>query len=216
MHSTLRSEVDVFRLAVIIAAGAIAVIALALITEPRYGAILAAILIVLGVVAALRRARGKEQRRVQIASDPGDGRHRVLLVANAAVTAKALAELGDRARGQDSEVLVVSPTLTGSGLKRLTADDDRARAEAEHRCRESVSAIEATGLEVTGEVGDADPNVAIESALLRFPADEVVICNPAPGSSGGLERGVVEKARAEVALPVTQIVNDSGARQIVP
>ena len=209
MHGTLRSELDVFHLVLIIAAGFAAVIALALITEPLYGVILGAALIVLGIGLAWRRARGSEPRVVEMADPRADGRHRILLVANDAVGGRALLkELGDRTAGRSSEILVVSPALTGSGLKRWASDVDRARAEAERRRAQSVSALEAAGLEVTGEVGDPDPIVAIESALLHFPANEVIICTHPPGRSPWLERGVVERARAEVALPVTHVVVD--------
>ncbi|MFN8159968.1 MAG: hypothetical protein U0R52_02830 [Solirubrobacterales bacterium] len=206
MHSTLRSEVDVFRLAVIIALGALAVGALAVGAKPLHGVLLGAALVLGGIGLALWRARGGEPRRVRIARAPGDGRHRILVIANETVGGAALGELRNHARGRSCEVLVVSPAATGSELKRWTTDFGDARAEAERRCLRSVRAIEAAGLAATGEVGDADPSVAIESALLRFPADEMVICTHPPGRADRLERGAVEKARAEVGLPITQLV----------
>ncbi len=209
MHGTLRSELDVFRLFLLIVAALAAVVALALITKPLYGVILAAVLIVLGILLAWRRARGSAPRKLEIAGARADGRHRILIVANQALGGDALAmQLGDRVRGRDCELLVVSPALTGSKLKSMIGDVDGARAEAERRLEQSISAIAAAGLEVSGEVGDPDPNVAMESALLRFPADEVIISTPPPGRSDWLERGVVERARAEVALPVTHVVID--------
>ena len=45
MHNPLRSEAEAFRWVVVIGAACAAVIALALLTEPRYGAILGALLL---------------------------------------------------------------------------------------------------------------------------------------------------------------------------
>jgi GABA permease len=71
-----------------------------------------------------------------------------------------------------------------------------------------VRAIEALGLRARGEVGDSEPNLAIEDALATFPADEVIISTHPPERSRWLERGVVERARAEVDLPITHVVTD--------
>jgi GABA permease len=71
-----------------------------------------------------------------------------------------------------------------------------------------VRAIEATGLAARGEVGDSDPNVAIEDALGTFAADEVIISTHPPDRSRWLERGVVERARDELDLPITHVVVD--------
>ncbi|MEO8091500.1 MAG: hypothetical protein ABI726_02170 [bacterium] len=217
MRSTLRSEVDAFRLVVIIGTGAAAVVALALATKPAYGAILGAVLIGLGIGFAWRGARGSEPHRVEMAGARADGRHRILVVANETVGGRALLEeLRNRAAGRSCEILVVAPALTRSQLQHWASDLDGAHAEAERRREQSVRAIAAEGLEVTGEVGDSDPNVAIESALLRFPANEVVICTHPPERSHWLERGVVEKARAEVGLPITQVVVDPQTEGAVP
>ena len=64
MHNPLRSERDVFRAVVAIAAGAVAVIALALLTRPAFGAILLAVEAVLGVWILWRRARKTPVRDV--------------------------------------------------------------------------------------------------------------------------------------------------------
>ena len=57
MHNPLRSERDVFRAVVVIAIGAVVVIALALLTRPAFGAVLLAVEAVLGVWVLWRRAR---------------------------------------------------------------------------------------------------------------------------------------------------------------
>ena len=64
MHNPLRSERDVFRAVVAIGAGAAAVIALALLTRPAFGAILLAVEAVLGAWILWRRARETPARDV--------------------------------------------------------------------------------------------------------------------------------------------------------
>ena len=50
--------------------------------------------------------------------------------------------------------------------------------------------------------------MAIEDALRTFPADEVIISTHPPDRSRWLERGVVQRARDDVELPVTHVVVD--------
>jgi hypothetical protein len=214
MHYPLRSEAEAFRLVVIIGVGAGAVVALALLTRPAVGAILAAALLGLGAGLAWRHSRGSEPRMTEIAAAPEDGCHRILVVANQTVGGRALLnEIRNRAKGRDSEILVVTPALTRSQLQHWTSDVDEALVEAEHRREQSVQAIESAGLRVNSEVGDSDPNLAIESALLRFPADELIISTHPPERSRWLERGVVENARRDVELPITHVIVDLEAER---
>jgi hypothetical protein len=214
MHWTLRSEADAFRLVVIIGIGAGAVIALALLIDPAVGGILAAALLGLGAGFAWRGARGSEPHVAQIAEAPADGCHRMLVVANQTVGGRALLdEIRNRAKGRECEILVVTPALTRSQLKHWTSDVDEALVEADRRREQSVRAIEDAGFKVTGEVGDSDPNAAIESALLRFPADELIISTHPPERSRWLERGVVERARRDVDLPITHVIVDLKAEK---
>ena len=214
MHYPLRSEADAFRLVVIIGVGAGAVTALALLTDPAAGAILAAALLGLGAGFALRGARGREPRVTEIAAAPGDGRHRILVVANQTVGGRALLdEIRNRAGGRECEILVVTPALTRSQLQHWTSDVDEALAAADGRRERSVQEIDAAGFRVSGEVGDSDPNAAIESALLRFSADELIISTHPPHRSRWLERGVVERARRDIDLPITHVIVDLEAER---
>jgi hypothetical protein len=212
MHNPLRSEAEMFRLVVIIGAGCAAVIALALITAPIYGLILLAAEIGVGAGFALRGARGTLPRRAQVAHD-ADGTYRVLVVANETVGGRALLEeIKNRCKGKTSEVLVVVPALTTSRLEYLASDVDRELGEARTRLDESVRAMNEAELNVRGEVGDHyDPNTAIEDALREFPADEVIISTHPAERSRWLERGVVERARRDIPLPITHVVVDLDA-----
>lgn len=208
MHNPLRSEADAFRFVMTIGAGAAAVIALSLLAGPEYGVVLAAALVGVGIGAAWRSSRGSIRRQAEVARG-GGGVHRVLVVANETVGGRALlSEIQNRCKGLDSEILVVTPALVGSAVKAWASDVDDAIESAKRRQADSVRAIEAVGLRTRGEVGDSDPNVAIEDALLRFPADEVIISTHPRERSRWLERGVVERAREEVELPITHVVVD--------
>jgi hypothetical protein len=208
MHNPLRSEADAFRFVMTIGAGAAAVIALSLLAGPEYGVVLAAALVGVGIGAAWRSSRGSMRQKAELARGDG-GVHRVLVVANETVGGRALlSEIRNRCKGRECEILVVTPALVRSAVQAWASDVDEAIEAAKRRRAESVRAIEAAGLRARGEVGDCDPNVAIEDALLTFPADEVVISTHPRERSRWLERGVVTRARDEVELPITHVVVD--------
>jgi hypothetical protein len=103
----------------------------------------------------------------------------------------------------------VVPALTSSPLEHWASDVDGAIAEARQRLEDSLAAMEAAGLTARGNVGDHnEPNAALEDALRTFAADEVIISTHPPDKSKWLERGVVDRARREVPLPITHVVVD--------
>ena len=119
-----------------------------------------------------------------------------------------LEEIRNRCRGVDCEVLLVSPALVGSRSQRWASDIDEGLDLARERMARSVTALRGVGVEVRAEVGDPDPNMAIEDALRVFPADEIIISTLPPGESRWLEHDVVERTRREVDLPMTHVVVD--------
>jgi hypothetical protein len=215
MHNPLRSEADAFKWVVVIGAGAASVIALTLPTRPVVGAVWAAALIGFGAGFAYRAARGSLSRRVELTRG-GEGKHRLLVVANETVGGRELlSEIGDRCRGKNCEILVVTPALAASRASHWASDVDEAIELARQRMELSLIAIGELGLKVKGEIGDSDPNVAIEDALGVFPADEIVISTHPPERSRWLERGVVDRAREQIDLPITHVVVDLAAKQAV-
>jgi GABA permease len=193
----------------------VAVIALTLLTRPVFGVVFAAALIGFGCGVAWRNSRGAMPGSVELTRGR-DGRHRILVVANETVGGEALLnEMRNRARGHDSEILVVTPALPGSRAQHWASDTDEATELARQRMELSVLEIERLGLRAKGEIGDSDPNTAIEDALRAFPADEIVISTHPPERSHWLERGVVERAREEIDLPITHVVVDLAAEPSV-
>jgi hypothetical protein len=211
MHNPRRNEADVFRLVVIIGIAAAAVVALVLIVGSIWGVLLAALLIGVGVGMALRRTRGAEPRSVA-APRSADETQRILVIANqTAAGRELLEEIGNRCRGRNCEVMLVSPALVGSRADRWASDIDEGLGLARERMARSVAALRGVGVEVRAEVGDPDPNMAIEDALRVFPADEIVISTLPPDQSRWLEHDVVERTRREVDLPMTHVVVDLDA-----
>jgi hypothetical protein len=213
MHNPLRSEADAFKWVLVIGLGAASVIALTLLTRPAIGAAWGAALVGFGAGLAWRSSRGSLPRHIE-PSRGGDGKHRILVVANQTVGGRALLEeIRNRARGRETEILVITPALASSRAAHWASDVDEAIEQARQRMELSVLAIDQAGLRARGEVGDSDPNVAIEDALGDFPADEIVISTHPPDRSRWLEHGVVQKARDEINLPVTHVVVDLEAER---
>ena len=211
MRNPLRSEADAFRLVVLIGAPAIVVIVVTLLTRPAVGAVLAALFIGVGLGFLFRDLRRSGPPTTAEVAPHADGVYEILVVANQTSGGQVLIdEIANRAKGRNAEVMVVAPALGGSRLQHLASETDQARAEAEQRLDASVQAIERLGIKARGEVGDEDPNVAMEDALGSTGADEIIISTHTPERSNWLEKGVVEKARAEVDLPITHVIVDIG------
>ena len=186
------------------------VIAVTLLTRPAVGAALAALLIGVGVGFLWRdlRQTGLPAKAEVTPSKPGV--YEILVIANQTARGQALLdEIANRAKGRNAEVTVVAPAIGGTRLQHLASETDQARAGAEQRVDALVASVEGLGITARGEVGDEDPNVAMEDALGATGADEVIISTHTPERSSWLERGVVEKARAEVDLPITHVVVDA-------
>src|SRR3954452_6672370 len=215
MHNPLRSEADAFRWVVLIGAGAISVIVLTLLTRPVFGVVWAAALIGFGIGFAYRGARGSLPRNVALTRG-GDGKFRLLVVANETVGGEALLdEIRDRCRGRESEILVITPALASSRAAHWASDVDEAIELARQRMELSLIAIGELGLKAKGEIGDSDPNMAIEDALRVFSADEIVISTHPPERSRWLEHGVVDRAREQIDLPISHVVVDLAADRAV-
>jgi hypothetical protein len=215
MHNPLRSEADAFRWFLVILAGGASIGAVAGLTRPAIAVAWGALLIGFGIGVAYRSARGALPRSVRV-THGGDGRFRLLVVANETVGGEALREeIRNRCRGRSSEILVVTPALAASRAAHWASDVDEAIELARQRMELSLIEIDRLGLRARGEVGDSDPNVAIEDALRSFPADEILISTHPSDRSRWLEAQVVERARSEVELPVTHVVVDLEAEGAV-
>jgi hypothetical protein len=138
---------------------------------------------------------------------PGDAHRLIVVAAEAAVGDELVAELERHLGEGDNEILLVAPALASSPLKHALGDVDEGIGEADERLRRSLEVLDGRrGLRVRGEVGDADPLIAIEDALLEFPADEIVIVTHPGDEARWLEGDLFDRARKRVELPLTHIV----------
>ena len=196
-------------------AGAVSVIVLTLLTRPVIGVVWTALLIGFGVGFGYRGARGSLPRNVEV-TQGGDGKFRLLVVANETVQGEALLkEIRDRCRDRRCEIMVVTPALAASRASHWASDIDEAIELARQRMELSLIEIERLGLKAKGEIGDSDPNVAIEDALRVFAADEIVISTHPPDRSRWLEHGVVDKrprARSTCRSPTWSSTSPPTAR----
>jgi hypothetical protein len=130
----------------------------------------------------------------------------ILVVANRTCPCPMLLdEVARRASDEPIDVLVVVPALN-SRLRHWLSDIDDAVARAHDRLEVALADLRTRGVSARGEVGDANPLVAIDDALAHFPASAIVIATLPPGESNWLERGLIEKARARFDVPVTHVV----------
>jgi hypothetical protein len=135
---------------------------------------------------------------------------RILVVANRTCPCPMLLdEVARRVSDAPAEVLVVVPALN-SRLRHWLSDVDEAVARAHDRLKLALAELRTRGVRARGEVGDANPLVAIDDALAHFPASAIVIATLPAGKSNWLERRLIEKARARFDVPVTHLVATEG------
>jgi hypothetical protein len=139
----------------------------------------------------------------------GDDRFHLLVLAGAKVEGADLRE-GIMGRHPDHEVDVylVAPALTATPLRHAMGDVDDAIASARRRLERSVEEIKRAGIPVSGAVGDADPELAIQDALQVFPADEIVIATHPDEEATWLEKEAFERAQRTFSQPISHLVID--------
>jgi GABA permease len=139
--------------------------------------------------------------------------HHLLVVANETVEGTVLVEtVRDIALSRDADVFVVAPALN-SRLRHWMSDSDRAHGAAKQRLENTLARLKDAGVRAGGEVGDADPLLAIEDAIHIFPADEIVIGTHPEQRSNWLAHDLVSRACARFELPVAHVVVDVASHQ---
>jgi hypothetical protein len=205
MINPLRSEAEAFRflIASIVYFGAIVIATVTGGPWAGLGVFVASSALVLGWWLHARRDEGPRQTA---ARPHAEGERRILVIANETVGGHNLRSvILEKSLDVREEVLVVTPALN-SPLRHWVSDEDGARAAAQERLEASLAKLAEAGVDARGEIGDGDPVQAMEDALRTFGADEIIISTHPVGRSNWLERGVVERARARFAVPITHVV----------
>jgi hypothetical protein len=134
---------------------------------------------------------------------------RILVVATAPLEEDALRKrVREHAGMDDVEVRVIAPAVELSPLEWLASDEDEARDAAAGVAREAKQAVQPAANRVETEVGDTDPLQAIEDALRRFPADEVIMVTRPEDEARWLEEGTADEARERFRVPVIHMHAD--------
>jgi hypothetical protein len=129
----------------------------------------------------------------------------LVVVAQAARGEELRRRLESVSRGRRLELCLLAPAFAASGLEYVASDVDRGIQRALDRLDRSLA--EMRWMQVVaarGEVGEADPMLAIDSALVSFEADEIVLV-PSEERDQFAEKELFERVRDHFELPVWEI-----------
>lgn len=145
--------------------------------------------------------------------------HRLLAIVTDALDGpEPIEELRRAADDADAELRIVVPAVEATSFRHTLGDIDEPTREAEERLGASLRRLEQAGLEASGEVGDPDPVQAAKDALLKAPADEVLIFERESDQARWFEEGLFDRARESLEPPLRMIVvrsGDAGGEHVV-
>ncbi len=130
----------------------------------------------------------------------------VLIVAHQTAATPALLEaVRERAHSGPSTFHLVVPRRRRSG-ERMANPQEIGVREAREVLHDALPRLSgAAGTEVTGDIGDLEPLVAVQDALNRGHYDEIIVSTLPLGVSRWLKHDLVSKARA-LGLPVHHVL----------
>ena len=133
----------------------------------------------------------------------------VLVVAHqTAATASLLDAVRERAQRGPARFHLVVPRRP-HGLDKVADPEEHGADEARRVLADALPKLSAAaGQEVTGDLGDAEPLMAIQDAVNLGNYDEIIISTLPLGVSRWLKLDLVSKARA-LGLPVTHVLAPS-------
>jgi hypothetical protein len=130
-----------------------------------------------------------------------------LVVANQTLSGpRLIAEVVGRSQAEPARFHLVVPA-TVNGHASMT--EGEARALAQRRLDDALERFHESGLDVTGEVGDEKPMLAVGDVLRREEFDEIILSTLPPGASKWLKRDLPHKLARQYHVPVTHIVGSS-------
>jgi hypothetical protein len=133
--------------------------------------------------------------------------HRLLaIVTDALEGAEPLEEIRRAGDGDGVELRVVVPAVEANAFRHTMGDVDEPTREAETRLSAVLATLHDSGIEAAGEVGDPDPVQAAHDALMKAPADEVLIFEHEHEQARWFEQGLFEKAQAGLEPPLRLVV----------
>jgi hypothetical protein len=136
--------------------------------------------------------------------------HRLLAIVPDSLQGAEPIEQIRRASNGGAEVHVVVPAVEATAFRHTMGDVDEPTHEAEERLRTSLERLRANGIDASGEVGDPDPVQAAQDALLKSPADEVLIFEREADQARWFEEGLLDRAQASLEPPLRMVVLHTG------
>jgi hypothetical protein len=132
---------------------------------------------------------------------------RYLVVANQTLAGEPLvSRLRELSRVDESAFYLVVPATPP---KDHPWTHGEARASAQARLDEALMRLSGLEVKVEGEVGDANPMLAIDDAIRDHgPFDEIILSTLPPGMSKWLRLDLPHRVGASFGLPMTHIVGD--------
>jgi hypothetical protein len=122
----------------------------------------------------------------------------VLVVANVTATSDDLVRaLSERAEREPTSFMLIIPATPAAG----------GRAAATEQLGEALDMLSAAGLEIRGEVGHADPIVAVTDAWDPRGYDEIVVSTLPMRFSKWLHAGLPERISRMTGAPVAHVVS---------
>lgn len=115
--------------------------------------------------------------------------------------------------GDGVEIRVVVPAVEANPLEHTLGGVDEPRRLAEQRLERVLGYLRVGRLQVSGEVGDPDPVRAAQDALLKEPADEVLIFEHCKSQAKWYENGLLERAEEEIEPPLRMVFLESADGQ---
>ncbi|MGN6257021.1 MAG: hypothetical protein ACTHN3_04620 [Solirubrobacterales bacterium] len=133
--------------------------------------------------------------------------HRVIAVVTDELHGnEPIEQLQSNANGDGVEVRVVVPAVEANALEHTLGAVDEARKQAEERLERILRHLRGGNVPVSGEVGDPDPVQAAQDALLKAPADEVLIFEHCEAEHKWYENGMFERATESIEPPLRLVV----------
>ena len=138
----------------------------------------------------------------------------VLVVAHqTAATAPLLEAVRERAQRGPAKFHLVVPRQP-HGLAKVLDPEEYGEEEARRVLDDALPKLSAaTGGEVTGNIGDAEPLAAIQDAINLGGYEEIIISTLPLGVSRWLRLDLISKARG-LGLPVTHVLAPGGVEAV--
>jgi hypothetical protein len=127
---------------------------------------------------------------------------KLLVLATETIPEDDVREIVEANEDEGAEVLVLTPAVVDSPLKFWVSDIDAARVSAKATADELASEFEDAGASVEGQVGDADPRMAIEDAMRTFDPDRVLVVKHPSDDEAYREDSLTDHLIETVDVPV--------------